>query len=317
MAVTRLLVLPLLIAVLMLQSFSHATENGYSLCLQANYSSNSAFGKNLNALLVSLSSNSTSVSGYFYSVGGRSPDQAYTRALCRGDLDAVSCKACVDTAGQQIVKSCPKSKGGIIWYDTCLLHYSNHSIVSSPDNGHEIYSWNLNNATDPGPFNRTLGVMLADLLGAAAFGRSDRLFATGMARLNGGSTLYGLAQCVPDLTRSDCNKCLAGAVDSLRDCCGGRIGARLDGSSCRLRYETYKFFNGRPGPATGPTLPPAPESGFVVPPPGSVGPMPSSSPNDQPPPSNTSTPSSAPTVPEKQLYNFIVMPSFLIFLLCY
>lgn len=56
-------------------------------------------------------------------------------------------------------------------------------------------------------------------------------------------TLYGLAQCTPDLSAGDCRRCVEDAVEELpKACCGGSIGETVLFPSCFVRYETYPFY---------------------------------------------------------------------------
>ncbi|KAL7213359.1 hypothetical protein ACSBR2_015973 [Camellia fascicularis] len=75
--------------------------------------------------------------------------------------------------------------------------------------------------------------------------------------------MYGLAQCTPDLTVSECNKCLRDGISNFPSCCDGNLGARVLFPSCNVRYEFYPFYNVSAS-AQPPSPPPPPP---VLPPP--------------------------------------------------
>ncbi|KAJ0792331.1 putative Gnk2-like domain-containing protein [Helianthus annuus] len=53
--------------------------------------------------------------------------------------------------------------------------------------------------------------------------------------------IYGYVQCTPDLTDSDCGRCLRTNIDRLSKYCYGKEGARVLAASCDVRFEIYKF----------------------------------------------------------------------------
>ncbi|KAH9688401.1 cysteine-rich receptor-like protein kinase 25 [Citrus sinensis] len=54
--------------------------------------------------------------------------------------------------------------------------------------------------------------------------------------------LYTLVQCIPYLSKPDCNVCLRGALAQIPACCSGKQGGRVLTPSCNIRYERYPFF---------------------------------------------------------------------------
>lgn len=88
-------------------------------------------------------------------------------------------------------------------------------------------------------FDVSLVGLLGDLVSQASSGDQ---FSVGTTN-SSSRTIYGLLQCTPDLSTSECNSCLEDCVGNLPDCCYGREGARVLKPSCSLMYETYPFFN--------------------------------------------------------------------------
>ncbi|KAG5516588.1 hypothetical protein RHGRI_037342 [Rhododendron griersonianum] len=125
------------------------------------YAPNSTYHTNLNTLLSVLSSNSNNTSTGFYNftAGSSPPDVAYGLFLCRGDLTPAACQDCVAYASRDIVERCPKSKWVTIWYDECMLRYSNASIFSILDT-RGGYLWNMQNVMNATLLNEVLGEVL-------------------------------------------------------------------------------------------------------------------------------------------------------------
>ncbi|KAJ0798452.1 putative protein kinase RLK-Pelle-DLSV family [Helianthus annuus] len=67
------------------------------------------------------------------------------------------------------------------------------------------------------------------------------MFAYDEVSYNDTEKIYGYVQCTPDLSGSDCSKCLQESIDRLRPYCYGKKGARLVAASCNIRFEIYKF----------------------------------------------------------------------------
>ncbi|CAL5410940.1 unnamed protein product [Camellia sinensis] len=223
------------------------------------YTPNSIYKTNLNTLFSSLSSNSTSINGFSNSTAGRNtPDVAYGLFLCRGDVTTAVCQDCVTSATKEVVQRCPKSKNVIIWYDECMLRYSNESIFSKSDESTGLILRNTQNFTDQTRFKEILGGVMDDIATRASNGGSGKKFATKEANFSSLQKLYGLAQCTPDLTLLDCNKCLRDGISNFPSCCDGNLGARVLFPSCNVRYESYPFYNvtATAPPPPPPALPP-------------------------------------------------------------
>nr|CAD1832917.1 unnamed protein product [Ananas comosus var. bracteatus] len=87
------------------------------------------------------------------------------------------------------------------------------------------YSWNT---AIYNFFNREVETLLSGVANSAASASSSsgRWFATGELRItNGFPTIYGLVQCTPDMSGSDCRQCLQGLVDKAVTLFDGRQGA--------------------------------------------------------------------------------------------
>ncbi|KAL5761798.1 hypothetical protein ACOSP7_018062 [Xanthoceras sorbifolium] len=60
---------------------------------------------------------------------------------------------------------------------------------------------------------------------------------------NSSQVLYGLADCVHNVSHKDCEVCVEKGTEKLLECCGGKAGGTVVAGHCIVRYETYKFFS--------------------------------------------------------------------------
>ncbi|TXG47190.1 hypothetical protein EZV62_026484 [Acer yangbiense] len=222
-----------------------------------NYTSNSAFGTNLNNVLSSISSNTVIDYGFYNESVGQEPDMVNAIALCRGDASVDVCRSCLQNATQRILEVCPNQKEAVGWYDNCMLRYSNKSIFGIVNTQPTFYMWNNNNVTE------NLSQALQDLLGrlrdTAASGDSHRKFSAGDITSEF-QRIYALVQCTPDLDRQECIDCLDDTFRRIPNCCINRMGGRVLNPSCNFRFEVNdRFFNSTSDSPS--ATPPAPPTG--------------------------------------------------------
>ncbi|KAI3680572.1 hypothetical protein L6452_35345 [Arctium lappa] len=225
----------------------------------ANFTSNSPYQRNLDDALSSLTSDTTITYGFYNRSIGENPDKANVMALCRGDVKPDDCRRCINGSITRLRESCPNHKGAIdLWYDNCMLRYSNETFLGNLDASNGILMWNPNNASDVDRFNQALNQLLNQLRTDASSGGSSRKYASGN-RTNG-----PWLQCTPDLSEDQCYNCLNSAMQQIRNCCDSKRGGRVVFPSCNLRYEDYRFFNDTvalaPPPSPSPPPPPPPPS---------------------------------------------------------
>lgn len=155
--------------------------------------------------------------------------------------DAV-CQECVKTASTDVLSKCPNQKEAYIWYDECMLRYSNRSIFSLMEETPAISGTNDSFVNDPNIFDRTVEDSMNRLIHRAAYNSSGAMFGTQETKYNGSMTIYSLVQCTPDLSGRDCEKCLKDSFPVIQRCCSGRQAARVLSPSCHFRYEIYPFY---------------------------------------------------------------------------
>ncbi|KAK6918903.1 Gnk2-homologous domain [Dillenia turbinata] len=165
----------------------------YSCASSENFTPNGTYFSNLSKLFGNLYFK-TAPTGFGVEVVGQySQNQVNGLALCRGDVNATECRTCVAGASSEIGKLCPYNKGAIIWYDSCLLKYSDMDFIGKIDNKNKFYLVNVNNASDPTTFNQRTKRFLSYLSSEAY--AAPRMYAAGELELGGPDKLYGLLQC--------------------------------------------------------------------------------------------------------------------------
>ncbi|XP_062183079.1 cysteine-rich receptor-like protein kinase 10 isoform X1 [Phragmites australis] len=247
-----------------------------------NYTANSTYQANLVLLSAALPNNASSTQLLFAKGSdGASPDTVYGLALCRGDTNASGCSSCLATAFQDVQKLCAFSKDAIIFYDTCLLGFSNHDFRNNSSDvlGNALIVYSIQNITEPmlpgcDPSNpdsvtvvTSIIIMLLQETAKLAAYNSTRMYATGyMVVSSTFPPLYSLAQCTPDLAPGDCWACLRNISEMATKYFTGKQGALILTLRCNFRYEVYPFYHGEPMRhigSLGVVVPPAPA---IVPP---------------------------------------------------
>ncbi|CAI9087735.1 OLC1v1021883C2 [Oldenlandia corymbosa var. corymbosa] len=229
------------------------------------YDNRTAIGRtyrnNLDSLLSVLVSNASKPSGFFNYTAGSGDTAAYGLFLCRGDVSTGDCQDCLTTAATDVLNLCPNKNQVTIWYDKCMLRYSNQSIFSRLDSGVAWLSWNVNNVTNTSLLNQVLGDVFDQIASRASSGdpNSGKKFAVQDARFTSFQRIYALGQCTPDLSSLECDTCLRNAIQNLPNCCNSRKGGRVLYPSCNIRYESGPFYQlPSPPPPEPPTSTPPP-----------------------------------------------------------
>ncbi|XP_074267393.1 cysteine-rich receptor-like protein kinase 15 [Silene latifolia] len=253
-----LIYFPILLSMIInLKPSLEAKQLGHE-CSTTTFFSNSKYQTNLNTLFYYLTSNATNRYGYHYATAGvGTNDVVYGNFLCRGDESKSSCQDCVKEATVTDLANiyvCPNRIAATIWYDKCMVRYSNESFfgIRADDLG-----WgesNQQNVTgNVSQFMHKTKALLKNITSEAARGGSNIKYATGAVEYSSSKMVYGLVQCTPDLNYYDCRKCLVDVISTFPIC----KRAQYYQSNCNARFDTRQFFSGRVN-VTGkvPRLPP-------------------------------------------------------------
>ncbi|XP_062163017.1 cysteine-rich receptor-like protein kinase 44 [Alnus glutinosa] len=233
----------------------------FTFCSNTNtFTPNSTFQSNLAQLLSSLSSNARLEGGFYNNtVGQNTADAVYGLFLCRGDLDVQDCLDCVAGEIQDLsLQYCVKGKQAVIWYEECMVRYSDQYFFSTMNTQPSRVQSSIDNISDPDRFIQLLMAMMNGLVSRVTnVGIGAKKFATKEANFSGSQILYTLEQCTPDLSSSDCSKCIQEGITLMQKCCSGYQGVRVMFPSCRIRYEMYQFYtmtNASTSPAPMPAI---------------------------------------------------------------
>ncbi|KAL9236649.1 hypothetical protein vseg_011291 [Gypsophila vaccaria] len=216
-----------------------------SICSNDTLPSNGLYKTNLNTVLHSLSAqvNRTHSGFGITSSGNATRDAVYGFYFCRGDQNASSCANCVTTATKTDLPKtyCPSSNVAVIWYDECTVRYSNESLFGKMET--DPFQQLINAKSYNGNITLFKDVMyqtMNSLVAPTANNQSGIKFTTKMVNFTNSETLYAMEQCAPDLSTSDCTRCLTVAISRLIL----KRGSRTLQPTCHVRYETYPFYIG-------------------------------------------------------------------------
>ncbi|XP_042488834.1 cysteine-rich receptor-like protein kinase 10 [Macadamia integrifolia] len=211
-----------------------------------NYTIGSTYQANLQILFSTLSVNANNINsnGFNSTAIGQNSDTVYGLFMCRGDITTEECGLCIEFACGNITQYCPNDEAAIIWYDLCMLRYSNQNISSTLQYQPLWYLWNLNKASNSIQSISTLVDTMNGLAKQAAYNSSPRKYAAQAPYITGSSVpIYVLEQCTDDLTQADCYNCLLDATVFVQNSSvDSQKGGRVLMPSCNLRFEYHSFF---------------------------------------------------------------------------
>ncbi|KAE9612799.1 putative protein kinase RLK-Pelle-DLSV family [Lupinus albus] len=217
------------------------------------------FQSNISPLLDFISSKASFHSFYNDSIIISSSSRIYALFLCRGAVSNNTCQNCTRTASQEIRTQCASNTSAIIWYDTCMLRYSNKNFFGEEQTSPLAFTGNITNTTTPSAIQayRDEQTLMYQLIKEAS--STDMLFKTGKSvGGNESESGYGLVQCTRDINSSSCHSCLHQLMKEADKCCQHKFGWRVMAPSCNIRYERYNFYNQTCAPPE--SLPPLPHS---------------------------------------------------------
>ncbi|KAF8663878.1 hypothetical protein HU200_055215 [Digitaria exilis] len=242
----------------------------------ATSSSDAAFRANLLTLLGELPRAAAATGFASLSLGSaRRGDRAFVRGLCRGDFAPPRCLAELQAAvGNLAASSCflnNSHRRAALWLDVYIAYGDTNASTPREDALREIlYDTRL--VADPAGFKQAYTPLMSRLVAravASGGGGSGRrppfFFATGEARYDASGddpngTMYGMVQCMRDMTAEECERCLNASVPRL-PCGSGNQGGVVLAYNCFLRIQVYTYYDlalDAPAPAPVMTSPPTP-----------------------------------------------------------
>ena len=185
--------------------------------------------------------------------------------MCTGDIPFQSCGQCVINTTQKLSldSQCSLSKQVVIWYDKCMVRYSNRCFFSTVDTRPAIGLSNTANISNQENFTHLMFKTVNKTIDEVAI--AAKKYNTKQANIFGFQNLYCLVQYTPDLSTQGCRSCLSDVVGLLPWCCEGKQGGRILNPSYNVRYELYLFFHANttassptPMPTPSVSIPPTP-----------------------------------------------------------
>ncbi|GMY33148.1 cysteine-rich receptor-like protein kinase 25 [Fagus crenata] len=224
----------------------------------SNKTTEAYYKSNLTVLLDSLSSK-TFQNYSFYN--DTSPNGGiYGLFQCRGDVSYITCQRCVELAIDFVTSDefCSSSRSVIVWYNECILRYSDTYFFGVAQTEEWTFMWNTQNRTSAEETSFGELALMNDLVDKALV--TNELYYAGSRQVgNGDGTRYGLVQCTRDLNGTECGNCLNMLMQSIQVCCQTKIEYRMFYPSCFLRYANYSFIEEKPATPPLPLLlPPSP-----------------------------------------------------------
>ncbi|CAK7347882.1 unnamed protein product [Dovyalis caffra] len=148
----------------------------------------------------------------------------------QGDLKTTDCSRCIESAVNQISLVCPYSYGAALQLEGCYARYEHNDFLGRLDTSlrYKKCSKSVNNDVE---FFKRRDDVLADLQTAMGF------------KVSSSGSVEGYAQCLGDLSSSDCSSCLADAVGQLKNLCGSAAAADVYLGQCYARYWASGYYD--------------------------------------------------------------------------
>ncbi|CAL8097601.1 unnamed protein product [Prunus armeniaca] len=210
-------------------------------CSQQKYLPGSPYESGVNSLLTSLV-NSAMFTTYnnFTIPGSSSQDTVYGLFQCRGDLSNNDCAQCVARSVSQLGSLCLNSCGGALQLEGCFIKYDNSTFLGVEDKTVVIKKCGQSIGFDSDVLTRRDAVL-------GYLGTGDGTYRP--YRVSGSGNVQGVAQCVGDLSPSECQDCLSEAIAQLKSGCGPSAWGDMFLAKCYARYSQpgYHSSNGGRG----------------------------------------------------------------------
>ncbi|KAI3734466.1 hypothetical protein L6452_13935 [Arctium lappa] len=186
------------------------------------------YESNLNSLFTSIV-DSTSTSNFnTYEVsplGSSQSDVVYGMFQCQDDLSFSDCKDCLASSVNQLKTTCPMSTFGTIQLEGCLVKYDNTPFFGVEDKREVNKRCGPSMGYNSDVLNR-LDATLTDLIAG-----NGQYF-----RRGGHGSMHAVAQCVLDLSISECEDCLTEARARLKSECKLSSWGDMYLGKCYIRY---------------------------------------------------------------------------------
>jgi hypothetical protein len=181
MAGHQLLLVVTTVIVAVTQLVPRASGYPWPECGSANktFEANSKYQGNLGLVAASLPKKASTYPNLFAAaVAGAAPDRVWAMGLCRGDSNAAACFDCLTQGFRDLPNACAYAKEATMYYDACILHYSDARVLSASDTGPSTdtfaFAFQVNVTSDQARFNRVVAGLMNATAEYAAFNSTRR-----------------------------------------------------------------------------------------------------------------------------------------------
>ncbi|XP_076948516.1 plasmodesmata-located protein 6-like [Bidens hawaiensis] len=205
----------------------------YGGCSQTRFTPGSPYESNVNSVLTSLVNSAafSSFNNFKVSVpGSTQSDIVYGLFQCRGDLTTSACRDCVAHAVSRLGVICPESTGGAMQLDGCFVKFDSSSFLGVEDKTEVFKKCGPSVGYNSDIISRRDGVLAYMAAGNGQY-----------FRVGGSGSVQGVAQCVQDLSLSECQDCLSEAGGRLKSDCGAAAWGDMYLGKCYVRYSERGF----------------------------------------------------------------------------
>nr|KYP35495.1 Cysteine-rich receptor-like protein kinase 25 [Cajanus cajan] len=202
-----------------------------------------AYQTNLKSVLSWLSTDAATSKGWNYkSFGNNTPGDpaAYGLYDCRGDVAGYFCQFCVYTASREVLQRCPNRVSAFIWYDFCILRYSNENFIGNVTVYPTWHAFGTKNVSSTQEIQKGEDFMRSLIRKATV--ETNQLYYMDGFNLSSTQRRYGLVQCSRDLTNDGCRQCLETMLALVPKCCEHNLGWFVGSASCLIKYDDYIFY---------------------------------------------------------------------------
>jgi hypothetical protein len=220
----------------------------YSVCQNETEKTNTSYKSNIkNFLSWIITDSATGNLSNYNAVGSKNnsdQDDVYGFYECRADITGSFCQFCINTAVGEIGQRCPNGDKAMIWYDLCIIGYSNKNntgkVIVEP-------SWNVTgsklvkDSTELAKVETSITSLIEKMSTAATHN-----WATGEFNWSDTEKRYSLVQCNRALSKAGCKQCLEALLDRVPRCCGTKVGWVVVCPSCGMKIDDYNFYQQQP-----------------------------------------------------------------------
>ncbi|KAL2485016.1 Cysteine-rich repeat secretory protein 12 [Abeliophyllum distichum] len=200
----------------------------YAGCSQIKYNPGTPYESNVNSILASLDNSAAFSNFNNFKVslpGSVQSDVVYGLFQCRGDLSNSDCHDCVTYAVSRIGTLCGGASGGALQLDGCFVKYDNISFLGDEDKTVVFKRCGPSTGYDSDLLTQR-DALLAYLTGGGQY-----------FRIGGSGKAQGIAQCLQDLSTSECQDCLSEAIGRLKSECQSSTWGDMFLAKCYARYS--------------------------------------------------------------------------------